>query len=76
MSTAHDEADARKNVSPGGHAARIDVRVDVVDRDERHLERQGQRLGRADADQQRPDQARPVVNGDRSDLTDRDSGGL
>ena len=35
-------------------------RLDVVDADQRHVQRQRQHLGRADADQQRADQARRV----------------
>src|SRR6516162_7445119 len=38
VAAADDEADAGENVAPGSQAASIDVRLDVVDTYQRHLE--------------------------------------
>ena len=70
MSAADDQADAGEDVPPRREAAGVDVAVDVVDAEQRDIERQGQHLGRADADQQRADQPRRVVDGDAADLSE------
>ena len=68
MPPADDEPHAREDVAPGGQATRENVAGHVVHADERHAERQAQHLRRGDADQERPDQPRRVVNGHATDL--------
>ena len=49
----------------------VEVGLEVVDGDERHVPRQGQRLGRRHADQERPDQPGTVGGGHGVDLAPR-----
>ena len=65
---ADDEADAGEDVAPGRQSAGVDVAGDVVDADERHVQRQGEHLGGADADEQRADEAGRVMDGDAADV--------
>ena len=46
----------------------VEVALEVVDGHERHVPHEGERLGRADADQQRADQPGPGGGGHRVDL--------
>ena len=50
------------------------VPADVVDRDERHAQRPGERLGKGQPDQERAQQPRPVGDGDRVDIGIADAG--
>ena len=70
----HDERDEREDrigsvrlagiAQPRG----VDVALEVVDPDERHVVDPGERLGEVDADQQRAGQARSVGDRDRVDV--------
>ena len=67
VAAARDQAEERRLDRVGLEEVRRDVTVEVVDRDQRLAVRRGQRLGRAQPDQQRADQ--PGALGDR-DLVD------
>ena len=68
------QANARVDLAIGkGELAGVEVAFQVIDRDERNVERQGQRLGRGQADDQGPDQARPRGDGDHPQVAERDS---
>src|SRR5262249_46818673 len=54
----------------------VNMRLDVVDTDERNPQRHRQHLGRTDADEEGPDQAWRMVYRDAADLVERDAGFL
>ncbi len=74
MVAADHQADAGEMSRPAARPAGVDVAEDVVDADERHVEGQGQHLGRRNADQERPHQARGVVDRHAGDLVETDAG--
>ena len=72
MPARDDQADAGIDLAVGiGELAGVEVAFEVVDGDQRDVERQGQRLGRGQADDQRPDQPRPGRDGDRAEVAER-----
>ena len=74
MAAADDQTDARKYVAAGGETASIEVAVDVIDAEQGYIESDGQHLGGADADQERADQTRRMMNGDARELIETNAG--
>ena len=68
MATACEQAEERRLDGVGPEEERGDVAVQVVDRHQRKPQRPGERLGRGEADQERPDQPRPARDGDALDV--------
>ncbi len=68
MSAADDQADAGEDVASGRQASGVDVALDVIDADQRHVQAHREHLGGADADQQSADQPRRIVDGDAADV--------
>ena len=64
----HEQHDHRQVDVGVLEEAGVQVGLEVVHRHERHVPHQGQRLGGADADEQRADQTRAVGGGDRVDV--------
>ncbi len=60
----HDQRELQRRVL---QRRRVEMRLHVVDADERHVPRHRQRLRRRHADEERPDQARPDGAGHRVD---------
>ena len=71
VAAAGDQAEERRLERLGLEEVGGDVALQVVDRDQRQPPRRGDRLRGADADQQRPDQARAGGDRDRLDLVER-----
>ena len=72
MPAADDEPNAREDVPAGREAAGVDMAGDVIHTDERHTEPEAEHLRRGDADEQRANQPRRVVNRDAADICKRD----
>ena len=71
-----DEAQKRRLQVRVGQIVGRDMALDVVDRNERHIERQCSRLGKIHADEQRADKAGRIGHGDGVQLAARQAGVL
>ena len=65
MTAADNESHGGKYVTTRRHAAGINVRFNMIDREERDIQDQCQRLGGSQPDKQRAHQARMGSNGNR-----------
>ena len=74
VAAAGDQAEEGRLERLGLEEVGGDVALQVVDRDQRQPPRRGDRLGGADPDQQRADQARAGGHRDRLDLVERGAG--
>lgn len=72
MTAAHNQADARKQVFVKGDFTRVDMRLQVIDCNERFFFSDAQRLSRRQADEQRPRQAGLVHDRDGVKVVERD----
>ena len=74
VAARHDQRDERERrrlalrLARVEQPARVDVALEVVDRDERLAVRPGERLGEVDADEQRAREARAVGDRDGVDV--------
>ena len=71
-----DKAQKRRLQVRVGQIVGRDMALDVVDRNERHIERQCSRLGKIHADEQRADKAGRIGHGDGVQLAARQAGVL
>ena len=71
VAAAGDQAEERRLERLGLEEVGGDVALQVVDRDQRQAARRGDRLRRADADQEGADQPRPDRDRDRLDVVER-----
>jgi hypothetical protein len=65
MPAADDQAQARKQVAPGGHPTGIDMRVQMIERDEWLIEGDGEGLRCGDADDERASETWSVSDGNQ-----------
>ena len=65
MTAADDHSHTGKNIAPARDSARVNMSVQMIDRDQRFVQRQTQRLGGDQANQQRTGQTGRVGYGDR-----------
>ena len=68
VAAGNQQGDEREGGRIGFEQRREQVAFEMVDADDRHLEREAQRGGNAGADQQRPGQPRPFGIGDGLDI--------
>ena len=71
MAAADYEPDARKDILVERDFARVNVRLKMIDRDERQIIGDAKRLGRRKTDQQGSGEPRLVNDGDRVEIAGR-----
>ena len=71
MSPAYDQPDARERIFVERDAACVNVRLKMIDRNQRLIRRDAERLCRGESDEERPRQSRLVDDRDRVQLVER-----